>query len=172
MFFDNWYGLLRVVILAVFSYGMLILFLRMAGKRSLSKMNAFDLVITVALGSTLASITLTKNVALSEGILAFGVLILLQFSVTWLSVRSPRFLRLIKAQPRLLLYQGEYMEYAMKKERITRAEILAVVREQGHGDIASIQAVVLETDGSMSVITGDIPDQNSSLETVETGQLR
>ena len=66
---------------------LLLLLLRVSGKRTLTRMNAFDLVVTVALGSTLATVLLTKSVALADGLVAFAVLILLQYGLTWLSVR-------------------------------------------------------------------------------------
>jgi len=75
IFFNSWFDLLRVLIVAVLAYASLVGFLRVSGKRTLSKMNAFDLVVTVALGSTLATILLSKDVALAEGLLALAVLI-------------------------------------------------------------------------------------------------
>ena len=69
-------------------------------------MNAFDLVVTVALGSILATMLLSKDVALAEGIVAFAVLIGLQFLIAWLSVRSRTISGLVKAEPRLLVFQG------------------------------------------------------------------
>ena len=85
---------------------LLLLLLRVSGKRTLTKMNAFDLVVTVALGSTLATVLLTKSVALAEGLTAFVLLIFLQFVLTWLSVRSRAVSRLVKSEPTLLVYQG------------------------------------------------------------------
>jgi uncharacterized membrane protein YcaP (DUF421 family) len=89
IFFSGWPSLVRAAIVGVLAYVALVLFLRISGKRTLSKLSAFDLVVTVSLGSTLATILLNKEVALAEGVLAFAVLIGLQYSVAWLSVRSP-----------------------------------------------------------------------------------
>ena len=69
MFFDSWAGLLRVLVVGTLAYAALVLLLRVTGKRTLSKMNAFDLIVTVALGSTLATVLLSKDVALAEGVL-------------------------------------------------------------------------------------------------------
>ena len=91
MVFDGWVGLFRVVVVGTVAYLTLVLLLRISGKRTLSKMNAFDLVVTVALGSTLATVLLSSSVALVEGLLAFALLIFLQFAVTWLSVKSSAF---------------------------------------------------------------------------------
>ena len=81
MFFDSWAELGRVTVVSVCAYAALVLLLRVSGKRTLSKMNAFDLVVTVALGSTFATVLLSKDVALAEGVLAFALLISLQFAV-------------------------------------------------------------------------------------------
>jgi uncharacterized membrane protein YcaP (DUF421 family) len=98
MFFDSWFGLLRVLVVGTLAYVALVAILRISGKRTLTKLNAFDLVITVVLGSTLATVLLSKSVVLAEGVLAMALLVLLQFVITWLSVRSPRIRDLVKGE--------------------------------------------------------------------------
>ena len=107
-FFIDWFGLWRVVIVGTLAYVALVLLLRVSGKRTLSKMNAFDFIVTVALGSTLATVLLSKDVALAEGITAFALLIGLQYGITWLSVRSRRVENLVKAAPSLLFFGGNF----------------------------------------------------------------
>lgn len=152
MFFDGWFGLLRVAVVGTLAYAALVLLLRGFGKRTLSKLNAFDLVVTVALGSTLATVLLTESVALAEGLTAFVLLLVLQYAVAWLSVRSARFGRLVKAEPTLLLHRGRFLEGAMRAERVTRGEILSAMRASGAADPGEVAAIVLETDGSLSVL--------------------
>jgi uncharacterized membrane protein YcaP (DUF421 family) len=152
MFFDGWTGLLRVLVVGTLAYAALVLLLRATGKRALSKMNAFDLVVTVALGSTLATVLLSKDVALAEGVLAFALLLLLQFAITWLSVRSEGVQGLVKAEPRLLLHRGRLLPGALRRERVTEEEVCAAVRSQGIASLDEVAAVVLETDGSVSVV--------------------
>jgi uncharacterized membrane protein YcaP (DUF421 family) len=152
MFFEGWAGLLRVVVVGTLAYVALVLLLRVTGKRTLSKMNAFDLVVTVALGSTLATVLLSEDVALAEGVLAFALLILLQFAITWLSVRSAKVQAFIKAEPRLLLHHGRLLPGALRRERLTEDEIRAAIRSQGIASLDEVAAVVLETDGSVSVL--------------------
>jgi uncharacterized membrane protein YcaP (DUF421 family) len=158
MLFDSWSGLGRVVLVGTLAYAALVLVLRISGKRTLTKLNAFDLVVTVALGSTLATVLLSKSVALVEGVLAMVLLVLLQYAITWLSVRSPRFEALIKAEPTLLVHRGRFLERAMKAERITREEILAALRASGAAGVDGTAAVVLETDGTLSVVGEPDPD--------------
>ena len=152
MFFSSWMSLLRVGVVGALAYPALIAVLRISGKRTLAKLNAFDLVVTVALGSTFATILLSKDVALLEGVLAFAVLATLQFLVAWASKRWKGVENLAKSTPRALLVDGAYRSDALRAERITPEEIMAAVRSSGHGDLAGIAAVVLETDGSLSVV--------------------
>ena len=145
--------LLRIAVVGALAYVGLVALLRVTGKRTLTKLNAFDLVVTVALGSTLATILLSEDVALLEGLVAFATLILLQMLVTWASVRSDRFQNLVKATPALLVYRGEVLDRALAAERVTREEILAAARSGGATDLSEVGAVVLETDGSLSILS-------------------
>ena len=155
MFFDTWTGLGRTVVVGTLAYVALVLILRVSGKRTLSKLNAFDFVVTIALGSTLATILLSKSVPLAEGVLAFALLILLQYAITWASIRSERFQGLIKAEPRLLLHRGRFLNGAMRVERVTTEEILAALRAEGVAERSAVLAVVLETDGTLSIVPGE-----------------
>lgn len=152
MFFDSWFGLLRVVVVGILAYAGLVLMLRTSGKRTLSKMNAFDLIVTVALGSTLATVLLSNSVPLAEGLLALALLIALQFAITYLSLRSERVQQFVKAQPRLLVHRGRLLPDALRAERVTREEIWAALRADGLGGVEDAHAVVLETDGTFSVL--------------------
>jgi len=170
MFFDSWMALLRVVIVGVSAYISLVLMLRVSGKRTLAKMNVFDLVVTVALGSTLAGVMTSKDLVLAEGILAFAILIVLQFLIAWLSTRSKRFNKLVKADPRLLFCQGRFLSNAMRAERVTEDEVLAAIRAGGFVHLDSVGAVVLETDGSFTVLpnhSGARRQNRSSLDRVQ-----
>jgi uncharacterized membrane protein YcaP (DUF421 family) len=152
MFFSGWDGIWRTGVVGLFAYAALVGVLRITGKRTLSKMNAFDLVVTVALGSTLATVLLSKDVALAEGVTAFLLLAGAQYAVTWTSLRSPWFRGWIKAEPRALLRDGQLIIDALKAERVTPDEVDAAIRGSGHSDTAEIALVMLETDGSMSVV--------------------
>lgn len=150
--FDDWQGLLRVLIVGVLSYAALIIMLRISGKRTLSKMNAFDLIVTIALGSTLSPVILDNKIALAEGVLALALLIFLQFIVTWWSVRSRAISGLIRAEPTLVAHQGEFCRGAMQDMRLTEGELMQALREQGLFDISQARSVVMETNGELSVI--------------------
>lgn len=152
MFFDSWLEILRVLISALIIYVALIAMLRLSGKRTLSKWNAFDFVVTIALGSILASIVLSKDIRIFEGIVACAFLILLQYIITWFSVRTKFVENVVKANPTLLYSKDEYIYENMKQQRVAKSEILAAIRSSGIGSLKKVEAVVLETDGSFSVI--------------------
>ena len=167
MFFDSWEGLLRVLIMGTLTYIALIVLLRASGKRTLSKMNMFDFVITVALGSAFATTILSSDIHLVEGVAALGLLIYLQFFVAWLTVRYRWFRQLVKGEPALLFYDGDYLWQSMRKERVTADEIRAAVRNQGLADMRKVRAVVLETEGSMTVVTSSEHEHVSALQDIE-----
>ena len=152
MFFDGWPGIARVVIVGTFAYAALIAMLRVSGKRTLSKLNAFDLVVTVALGSTFATILISKDVALLEGLVAFMVLIVGQYVITFLSARFSGVRNVVKNRPRLLVYRGKVLEDAIRAERITEEEIRAVARGSGVSKLEDVGAMILETDASVHVM--------------------
>src|SRR5690554_6609839 len=154
--------ILRTLIVGVLAYVGLIVLLRAAGNRTLSKLNAFDLVVTVALGSILATILLNEEVALAEGMTAFAVLIALQFAVTWSSVRFGWVQRLVTGEPTLLLHAGRMLPQAMRRARVTEDEVRAAVRESGSPTLSHVQAVVMETDGTIRVVktTGEGHDRS------------
>lgn len=152
VFFDNWESIWRTLIISVLAYVSLVLILRISGKRTLSKMNAYDLIVTVALGSTLSTVLLNKDVALADGVLTFVLLIFLQYMLTYVSVRSRKINNLVKSTPSLLVYKGRMLKDAMMRERIAEDEVYASLRENGYADLQQIDAVVLETDGGLTVI--------------------
>lgn len=138
--------------MAFFSYIGLILMLRGSGNRTLSQLNAFDFVVTVALGSILATVIINKDVPLLDGILALASLILLQMMVSWLSVRAKAIRRIVKSEPRLIFFNGEFLHDVLKRHRITEDEVLQVLRSNGNAEVEKIDAIVLETNGKFSVM--------------------
>ncbi|MGJ3232366.1 MAG: DUF421 domain-containing protein [Oceanicaulis sp.] len=155
MWFDSWSDIGRIVLVGAAAYAGLVVMLRITGKRTLSKMNAFDLVVTVALGSTLATAILSSQTSLADGLTAFALLCFLQYAATYASVRSKRVQGLIKGEPALVFHGGAFLNDAMKRERVTREEVEAAARSSGCAGLDQVHSVVLETDGSFSVITGE-----------------
>ncbi len=133
----------------------LIILLRISGKRTLTKMNAFDFIMTFTIGSTLASVITSRNMAITEGMLALTTIIGVQYIIAWLEVRSDWFQDLIKSQPAILFQHETYQQDMMRKERITSTEIKAAMRYNGFADPSQVDMVIMETDGQLSVIPKD-----------------
>jgi uncharacterized membrane protein YcaP (DUF421 family) len=152
MWFDTWTDLGRVLIVGPLAYAALVAVLRISGARSLSKLNAFDLVVTVALGSTLATVLLNGSVSLAEGVLGLVVLVLLQYLVSRLSLRWRGVERLVKSEP-VLLYRHGLLRGPMRRARVTEAELQQAARSAGRKSLEEVAAIVLETDGTLSVLS-------------------
>ena len=143
---------MRTVVVGTLTYISIITILRISGKRTLAKMNAFDFVITVALGSAYGRILTAKQVSLAEAITTFALLAILQFVVSKLENKSKWFYQLVTSQPTLLYYRGQFMESAMRKQRVRKDSLLGTVRQNKFSSLEQVEAIILETDGSFSVL--------------------
>ncbi|HVL76788.1 MAG TPA: YetF domain-containing protein [Noviherbaspirillum sp.] len=164
MLFEGWGSIFRVLMVGSLAYAGLVILLRVSGNRTLSKMNSFDLVITVAFGSALSTILTSADLALATGMAAIGLLVMLQFAITWLSVRSRGLSKTVKTAPSLLLENGAFRPDALRRTRVTEDEVRSAVRQHGYGDLERIAAVVMESDGSLSVISKQDLGSGSALE--------
>ncbi|MDT0278037.1 DUF421 domain-containing protein [Blastococcus goldschmidtiae] len=166
MWFDSWFDIARVLAVGTAAYVTLVVVLRLTGKRTLSKLNAFDLVVSVAFGSTLATILLSSDVSWAEGATALALLACLQFAVAWTTTHLPGGRSIVTARPTLLVDEGRLLAEALQEQRVTEDEVRQAVRSTGSGDLADIAAVVLESDGSLSVISSSKAGNRSALEGV------
>jgi uncharacterized membrane protein YcaP (DUF421 family) len=160
--FKGWGSIGRVIVVGALAYVGLLIILRISGKRTLSKMNAFDLVVTVALGSTLSTILMSRQTGLADGLMGFVTLIGLQYAVAWGSVRWSWFQKLIKSEPSLLFYQGKFLNQTMRQQRVVEGEVLSAIRNANIGQLSDVHAVVLETDGSFTVVKSSSAGRESS----------
>lgn len=152
MWFNGWDSIGRIFVVGTLGYVALIALLRISGKRTLSKMNAFDFVVTITLGSAFGGLLLNDSVSLVDGVAGIALLIGLQWVVSAIYVRSTWFEKMVKGEPQLLYDRGRFLDRTLKRERITREEVQAAMRDSNVVDHESALAV-LETDGSVTVIT-------------------
>lgn len=166
MWFDSWSAVLRIALVGAMSYVTLVLLLRIGGKRVLAKLNAFDLVVTVALGSILASAVMSKDTSFVDTLTGMVLLIGAQWVVSRLTTSLPGGRRFVNAEPTLVLEDGAFNESALSRSRLTRGEVMQAVRSSGRGGLDGIAAVVLEPDGSLSVIPRSAVDDARALDDV------
>ncbi|SFB02184.1 DUF421 domain-containing protein [Algoriphagus aquimarinus] len=150
--FESWESTFRTVVLTILGYLAMVFLLRISGKRTLSKMNAFDFVVTIALGSCLASISLNKNITLTDGVVAFSLFILMQFTFTYLSVHVKGFRSLITSNPVVVFYQGCFLENELKKQRLTKEEVYNECRLKGYSNLDEVHLIILESTGDISIL--------------------
>jgi uncharacterized membrane protein YcaP (DUF421 family) len=152
VFFDGWASIVRIGISVPIMYFAIILFIRLAGKRSTSQMNNFDWVVTVAMGTLAASCMIQASVTILDSLLAIGGLLVLQWIVTKLIYHFPWVSHVVKAEPALLVSDGELLHGTLCRERVNQDEVLAAVRENGLSSLDEVRWVILETDATISVI--------------------
>ena len=167
LFYDDLDSVLRILISAPLIYIFIIANIKLMGKRTTSQLNSFDWLVTVAMGSIVASVVMQKDTSLVSAVIAIFTMMGLQFIITKLMFKFSFWKKMIRSNPRLLLYEGEYIMSNMKKARIVESEILSAVREKGYADLNDVYAVVMETDASLSVITKKGKSDKTTLADVE-----
>ncbi|MGQ2984168.1 DUF421 domain-containing protein [Flavobacterium sp.] len=164
IFFKDWGSIKDVALCSVIAFLTLFILIRISGKRTLAKLNAFDFIVTVTLGSTLSSMILAK-VTLTEGAVALTIIVIMQYALAWLAASNKGLEKAINSKPSLLYYDGNYIEDEMKREGITKEEILAEIRSFRLERMEDVKAVVLELNGHFSVIKrSPLPVRDSSLD--------
>lgn len=158
MFLSDWNSIKQIFIMAVSFYFTLVFFLRISGKRTLADLNAFDMVVSISIGSILSTTILSDSTQYIEGSIGVGTLIVLQYIVAKLSAKSRLFKKIIKSRPSVVFYQGEFLDNNMYKQRLTKDDIMEQIRIQKGVTSDKVKAVVLETNGKLSVIT-EISDE-------------
>lgn len=145
-------AVVMVMLTALGLYVSLLLFTRLAGLRSFSKISSFDFAVTVAIGSVLATTLLSENPPLLQGILGLAVLYGLQLGVAALRRRSRWVGRLVDNQPLLLMAGDEVLDDHLDRAHITREDLWAKLREANVIHPSQVRAVVLESTGDVSVL--------------------
>ena len=128
VWFESWGRVGALALALVVAYGWLVVVLRVSGKRTLAKLSAFDFVVTIALGSTLSTVIVSRDVPLAEGTLALLGLVVLQYGAARSTRQWSWFDKLVKSQPTALLVDGRLREDAMAHNRVRADEVAAAVR--------------------------------------------
>lgn len=152
MFVGGAASMVRTVLAAILVYAAAVIVLRVAGKRAIAKLSAFDFVITIALGSVIATTVLSRETPIVNGALGLVVLLALQRALSFATTRWRVVRGIVESRPRLLVHRGRLLEEALHEEHVGEDEVRAALRRHGIGRITDVEAVVLETDGSISVI--------------------
>lgn len=158
---DKWFGATYSSLLAIFLtatgiYIAVIIFTRLAGKRSFSKISSFDFAMTVAIGSLIAATTLSPSTSLIQGIAGLGSIYLLQIGAALLR-RFEFFQNAIDNTPLLLMDGKEILEENLLKARVTKKDLKSKLREANVLKLDQVRAVVFETTGDITVLHSNDP---------------
>jgi uncharacterized membrane protein YcaP (DUF421 family) len=141
-----------LVLRAVFVFGFLLVLTRVIGKRELSSLQPFDLILLIILGDAVQQGLTQDDYSLTGVVLVVGTIAALQVLVSWLTYRYPRLRPVIDGEPVIVLQDGEPIERNLKRERLTVEEIAEEARKQQIAHLAEIRWAVLETNGQISFI--------------------
>lgn len=156
----SWSTLGWVVASTVGMYVATVATIRLAGRRTVAQLSAFDAVITIALGSIIAGTVLSPRPRLAQGVAALLTLLTLQVVVGWARRRHPAVRGALEFEPEVIVRDGTVdLPRGIFGSQLTDEELASRLRGQGTFDVGALALVVLEPDGTVSVVPADEADQ-------------
>jgi uncharacterized membrane protein YcaP (DUF421 family) len=144
-----------IVLRAVVVFVFLMVLTRVIGRRELSSLQPFDLILLIILGDAVQQGLTQDDYSLTGGLLAVGTIAVLQVFVSWISYRFPRTRGVIEGTPIIVIQDGEAIERNLKRERLDIDDVAEEARQQGIAHLADVKWAVLETTGKISFIKND-----------------
>lgn len=160
---SGWEPLARIVVVGTLGYAWLVLLLTSTGPRNMAKVTPFDFVITVTLGSAFGRVLTATEVSITEAVTAFALLVALQWVLAGARARWPAVKRAVDVSPTLLYHRGDVVSAGLRRHRLTEGDLHSAAREHGLGSLQDAEAVILQSDGTFSVITRDAMGDGSSV---------
>jgi uncharacterized membrane protein YcaP (DUF421 family) len=143
----GWIALRTVVV-----YAVLLVLMRLAGKREIGQMTAFDLVVLLIISNAVQNAMIGPDTSLNGGLVAVVCLLVVNRLVDRIGLRSKWWQRSIVGEPTLLVHDGKLLQRHLDAEGVTRDEVLQALREHGIEDLNAVKVAVLEVDGTISVV--------------------
>ena len=137
---------------AIFLFSFVYLLTRIMGRRELSSLEPFDLILLVVIGDAIQQGLTQDDYSVTGAMIVVGTFAVLQVFVSFLSYRFPRLRPVLDGEPIVIVQDGKPIERNMKRERITLEEVMVEARQQQIASIDDIAWAVLETSGKVSVI--------------------
>ena len=165
MLFPGAHVLLQIVLRTGVIYLLVLIGVRLSGKREVGQMTPFDLTLLLLLSNSVQNAMTGPDTSLMGGAIAATTLLVLNYIVADVSGSSRRFRRLIEGEPSLLVHDGKIIESHMSRERVSMDELHRALREHGIQSVDQVALSVLEVDGSISCLKYDEikPDANTHL---------
>ena len=143
------------IVSAILIYTLIIIYTRIFGLRSFSKMSSFDFAMTIAVGSLLASTIVTKSTTVMQGGVALFSLYFLQTAIAFLRRKLSWFSKAVDNQPILLMHGEHILRDNLRKAYLSETDLQAKLREANVLNYQQVKAVVFETTGDISVLHAD-----------------
>ena len=159
----DWAQIIGIIVSSIGIYVGIIVYTRLLGLRSFTKISSYDFAMTVAMGSILASTASAKEPSLIRGLIAIGVLFILQAILSYLRINTTQIKTLVDNKPILLMAHGEYIWENIHKVKLTNSDIHKVLRQNNIKNSQQVLALVMETSGAMSVIKSEDESLDPSL---------
>ncbi|MCD8322138.1 MAG: DUF421 domain-containing protein [Oscillospiraceae bacterium] len=144
--------MLKIFINAVIIYGVLILLLRLMGKRQLGDLELSELIVTVLVSQVASTPIVDPEKSLWYGIVPVVTLLGLELILSWLMAKNVKFRAVLAGQPALLIVHGRIDQTQMRRNRFTPDELAEALRNEGVLDMNAVDYAILETDGRLNVI--------------------
>src|SRR6185437_3137264 len=141
-----------IVLRTVVVFGFLLVLTRVIGRRELSSLEPFDLILLIVLGDVVQQGLTQDDYSLTGAFLVVGTFAILQVLVSWIGYRFPSARPVLEGEPIIIIQDGELIEKNLKRERLTRQEIAEEARNQQIAHISQVRWGVLETNGKISFI--------------------
>ena len=149
---DSPHDLLIVFVHTTIIYTTLMFMLRVLNRRAIGQLNVIDLLIVILLGSSVETAMVNADTHLTAGLVCAGTLLLLNFGLGRLMLRSKRLRHLVTGGPILLIHDGEFVEEHLRRIGLTKSDVMQELREREYSSIEQIRFAVLETDGAINVV--------------------
>ncbi|MGB7624708.1 MAG: YetF domain-containing protein [Terriglobia bacterium] len=146
---------LDLVLRVFIVYLVLLLGIRLTGKREVGQMTPFDLVLLLLISNAVQNAMIGPYNALTAGLVAALTLLVINRGMSRLVLKNRKWRRRIEGSPTLLVYDGEINWQAMGREGISETDLRAALREHGVEQSSQVHMAVLEIDGNISVIQKD-----------------
>jgi uncharacterized membrane protein YcaP (DUF421 family) len=153
--FPGGHVLLSVLLRTAVIYAVVLLGVRLSGKREVGQMTPFDLTLLLLLSNAVQNAMTGPDTSLLGGVVAAGTLLLMNYFLAEFSGVNRRFRRFIQGQPTLLIHDGHIIPAHLAKEHVSADELHRALREHGIGDYHDVALAVLEVDGSISCLKYD-----------------
>jgi uncharacterized membrane protein YcaP (DUF421 family) len=145
----------EIVIRAAAMYLVLLCLLRAMGRRELSQLTTFDLLITVVIGDLIQQGVTQEDMSFTGALLAVGTMCLLAVASSYIGLRSRRAQRVLDGVPVVIARNGVLFDEVMRRERITTSELMEAARGEQVADLSKVDLVVVEADGRFSFLRAD-----------------